>query len=312
MAAGRGNRPLRSTQREVGMHTTETNRIQRLQHDVRQLAGVIGERNVFHPEALHAAAAYIADAWKGQGYAVERQTYTAAGVQVANLEISIPGSHRPGEILLIGAHYDSVRGSPGADDNASAVAALLEISRFFTGRTPARTIRMVAFVNEEPPFFATRRQGSMVYAATARKRGDNIRLMLSLEMLGYFSSRPGSQRYPPFFGHFYPDTADFIALVANLGSRHSMHRLARAFRAASDFPLAHIATLALVPGVSWSDHRSFWRRGYRAVMVTDTAFYRNPFYHTGGDTPETLDYPKLAAVTGGLARAVATLAQQPL
>jgi Zn-dependent M28 family amino/carboxypeptidase len=294
------------------MKTTETNSVQRLEQDVRQLAGVIGERNVFHPEALHAAATYIETAWRGQGHAVERQTYTAAGVPSANLEISIPGSHRPGEILLIGAHYDSVRGSPGADDNASAVAALLEISRFFAARRPARTIRLVAFVNEEPPFFTTRRQGSMVYAAAARSRGDDIRLMLSLEMLGYFSGRPGSQRYPPFFGRFYPDTANFIAFVANLPSRRIMHRLARAFRAASDFPLEHIATLALVPGVSWSDHRSFWRRGYRAVMVTDTAFYRNPYYHSAGDTPETLDYPKLAAVTDGLARAAATLAQQPL
>ncbi len=294
------------------MHTTESNSIQRLEHDVRQLAGVIGERNVFRPEALHAAAAYIETVWQDQGYAVTRQTYTAAGVPSTNLEISIPGSHRPEEILLLGAHYDSVRGSPGADDNASAVAALLEISRFFAGRRPARTLRLVAFVNEEPPFFTTRRQGSMVYAAAARKRGDDIRLMLSLEMLGYYSSRPGSQRYPPFLGRFYPDAANFIAFVANLRSRGSMQRLVRAFQAASDFPTAHIATLALVPGVSWSDHRSFWRRGYRAVMVTDTAFYRNPHYHTAGDTPETLNYPKLAAVTEGLARATATLAQQPL
>jgi Zn-dependent M28 family amino/carboxypeptidase len=294
------------------METTETNSVQRLEQDVRQLAGVIGERNVFRPEALHAAAAYIENAWRNQGYAVERQTYTAAGVPSANLEISIPGSHRPGEILLIGAHYDSVRGSPGADDNASAVAALLEISRFFAARRPARTVRLVAFVNEEPPFFTTRRQGSMVYAAAARKRRDDIRLMLSLEMLGYYSSRPGSQRYPPFLGRFYPDAANFIAFVANLRSRRSMQRLVRAFQAASDFPTAHIATLALVPGVSWSDHRSFWRRGYRAVMVTDTAFYRNAYYHSAGDTPETLDYSKLAAVTDGLAEAAATLAQQPL
>jgi Zn-dependent M28 family amino/carboxypeptidase len=298
--------------REVGMQTTESNSIQRLEHDVRQLAGVIGERNVFRPEALHAAAAYIETVWQDQGYAVKRQTYTAAGVPSTNLEISIPGSHRPEAVLLLGAHYDSVRGSPGADDNASAVAALLEISRFFAGRRPAQTLRLVAFVNEEPPFFTTRRQGSMVYAAAARKRGDDIRLMLSLEMLGYYSSRPGSQRYPPFLGRFYPDAANFIAFVANLRSRRSMQRLVRAFQAASDFPTAHIATLALVPGVSWSDHRSFWRRGYRAVMVTDTAFYRNPHYHTAGDTPETLDYPKLAAVTEGLARATATLAQQPL
>ena len=294
------------------MPMTESNSIQRLEHDVRQLAGVIGERNVFRPEALHAAAAYIETAWQAQGYAVTRQTYTAAGVPSTNLEISIPGSQRPGEVLLIGAHYDSVRGSPGADDNASAVAALLEISRFFAGRRPARTVRLVAFVNEEPPFFTTRRQGSMIYAAAARKCRDDIRLMLSLEMLGYYSSRPGSQRYPPFLGRFYPDAANFIAFVANLRSRRSMQRLVRAFQAASDFPTAHIATLALVPGVSWSDHRSFWRRGYRAVMVTDTAFYRNPHYHSASDTPETLDYPKLAAVTEGLARAAAALAQQPL
>lgn len=184
------------------METTETNSIQRLKEDVRQLAGVIGERNVFRPEALHAAAAYIENAWRNQGYAVERQTYTAAGVPSANLEISIPGSHRPGEILLIGAHYDSVRGSPGADDNASAVAALLEISRFFAARRPARTVRLVAFVNEEPPFFTTRRQGSMVYAAAARKRRDDIRLMLSLEMLGYYSSRRAASATRLFWAAF--------------------------------------------------------------------------------------------------------------
>ena len=146
---------FRFKEREAGMKITATNCARRLQEDVYQLAGVIGERNVFRPEALHAAAAHIENAWQGQGYHVLRQTYTVRGVPSANLEISVPGSHRPEEIVLLGAHYDSVPGSPGADDNASAVAALLEISRLFAGRTPARTIRMVAFVNEEPPFFTT-------------------------------------------------------------------------------------------------------------------------------------------------------------
>ncbi|HZA66376.1 MAG TPA: M28 family peptidase, partial [Geminicoccaceae bacterium] len=163
---------------------------------VRELAGAIGERNVFRPRALHQAADYIEQTWRAQGYAVSTQAYDAYGVPCANLEASRAGVDRPGEILLVGAHYDSVRGSPGADDNASGVAALLELSRAFAAESPARTVRFVAFVNEEPPFFLTGKQGSMVYARAARARGDDIRLMVSLEMLGFYSDAPGSQRYP--------------------------------------------------------------------------------------------------------------------
>lgn len=279
-----------------------------LEAHVVKLAGEIGERNVFIPQALHSAADYIAAAWRDQGYQVIPYTYRVEGVDCANLEITRRGQRRPEEFLLIGAHYDSVIGSPGANDNGSGVAALLELSRLFTRLTPDISVRFVAFVNEEPPFFMGKQMGSLVYARMARGRGDKIRLMASLETIGYFRSEPGSQRYPLLFRAFYPDRGDFIAFVSNLKSRRMMRRAAAAFRAYSDFPLEQTATFALIPGVAWSDHFSFWRQRYRAFMVTDTAFYRYPYYHTANDTPEKLDYASLARVTSGLFRAFAALA----
>jgi Zn-dependent M28 family amino/carboxypeptidase len=273
---------------------------QRLRRHVYVLSQEIGERNIHLPEALHAAEGYIAGCWRGQGYTVERQAYRVEGVRSANLEITCPGTSGCAGLILLGAHYDSVPGSPGADDNASGVAALLELSRLLKDDPAALAVRLVAFTNEEPPYFFTHRQGSMVYARRARERGDDIRLMLSLEMLGCYSDQPGSQRYPPLLRRFYPDRGDFIALVSNLRSRRQLRRFAAAFRAASDFPCEHAAIPAWVPGVAWSDHLSFWRHGYRALMVTDTAFYRYRWYHTGGDTPEKLDYPRLARVTAAL------------
>ncbi len=279
-----------------------------LKYHVRRLAGEIGERNVFRPRALAAAASYIEVVWREQGYAVRRQTYDVMGATCANLEVVRPGRAPAGGILVVGAHYDSVQGSPGANDNASGVAVLLELSRVFATAAPAMTVRLVAFVNEEPPFFMGPQQGSMVYAAAARRAGDDIRLMVSLETVGYYSDAAGSQHYPPGFGWFYPDRGNFLGFVANLRSRGVMRRAARAFRAVSDFPLEHVATLGIVPGVSWSDHQSFWRHGYRAFMATDTAPYRYPFYHSAGDTPGKLAYPELARVADGLIGCFADLA----
>ena len=218
------------------------------------------------------------------------------------------GAARKDQILLIGAHYDTVRGSPGANDNGSGVAALIELSRLFADLEPAMTVRFVAFVNEESPFFATDLQGSMVYADMARRRGDDIRLMVCLETMGCYSDKPGSQGYPPLFKFFYPDQANFIGIVSNFRSWRAMRRLAAAFRRGSHFPLETTAMFPFVPGVSWSDHRSFWVQGFRAVMITDTAFYRYPHYHAVTDTPERLDYPSLAHVTLGLHSALAELA----
>lgn len=282
----------------------------RLQAHVRRLAGDIGERNVFVPEALHRAAAYIEDEWGRMDYAVERLRYRVSGLECVNLVATRQGSSRKSEILLLGAHYDSVSGSPGANDNASGVAALLEISRMFRGLEPALTVRFVAFVNEEPPFFWSRQQGSRVYAKAVRCRGDDIRLMASLETIGCYSSAPGSQGYPPLFRWFYPDRGNFIGIVSDFRSRGSMRRLAAAFRAQSAFPLQTVATFRFIPGVAWSDHRSFWNCGYPAIMVTDTAFYRYPHYHAPTDTPDKLAYPEFAQVTLGLFKAFALLARE--
>ena len=282
--------------------------MQRLRNHTIALAADIGERNVFRPDALAAAADYIRAEWATQGHIVRSQSYRVGGFDCENLEIAIAGAGNPGEIIVLGAHYDSVAGSPGADDNASGVAALLEIGRVLAHSRPERTIRLVAFVNEEPPFFPFGEMGSRVYARAARQRGDDIRVMLSLEMLGCYSDQRDSQQYPPFMRWLYPDCGNFVAFVSNLASRRVLRETVRAFRAHSDFPCESLATFSFVPGVAWSDQLSFWREGYHALMVTDTAFYRYPHYHTALDTPDRLCYPAAARVVHGLALAAVELA----
>ena len=283
-------------------------RAKRLETHVRMLAETIGERNVWHPRALHDAADYIDQQWQTLGYEVTRQSYEVEGVQCSNLEITRLGTRRPGEILLVGAHYDSVIGSPGANDNGSGVAAMLEMARHLARVEVDRSVRLVAFVNEEPPFFLRGQMGSMVYASAAHERGDDIRLMVSLETIGYYSQRLGSQRYPPLFKYFYPDKGNFIAFVSNFRSRHMLRRFAKAFRRHSQFPAEDVATFSWIPGVGWSDHRSFWRYRYPALMVTDTALYRYPHYHAPSDRAGQLDYGATAAVNEGLNKAVISLA----
>ncbi|HUJ86390.1 MAG TPA: M28 family peptidase [Burkholderiales bacterium] len=281
---------------------------ERLRRHVEWLAGGIGERNVWRPDALAAAAAYIKGEFDALGLEVGAQRYHVLDVDCENLEVVLTGRSSPGEIVLAGAHYDTVRGSPGADDNASGVAALIEIARALRGARLARTVKLVAFVNEEPPFFYWGEMGSKVYARAARRRGDDIRVMLSLEMLGCYDDAPDSQAYPPLLKWFYPARGNFIAFVSNLASRRALREVVGAFRAHSDFPAERLAAPALVPGVAWSDQLSFWRAGYRAVMVTDTAFYRNRHYHSATDTPARLRYPEMARVVEGLAATVAALA----
>lgn len=283
--------------------------IKRLRAHVERLAGDIGERNVFCPDDFAAAAAYIEEEWRTQGYTVEQQRYEAFGLCCANMEVTRKSATLSDEIILIGAHYDTVEGSPGANDNASGVAALLEISRMFKAISPAVNFKFVAFANEESPFFMTEKQGSVVYARAAKERGDPIALMVSLETMGFYSEKPGSQRYPPLFNFFYPSAGNFLGFVSDFRSRREMRFFANVFREQSDFPLECAATFRFIPGVSWSDHRSFWRQGYPAMMVTDTAFYRYPYYHSRQDTPEKLNYPELARVTTGLYRTLVAFAE---
>jgi len=272
------------------------------------LADEIGERNIWQPARLHAAAEYIHSTWQGQGFDVKHQQYEAKGIESANLIIEMHGVSLPEQIIIVGAHYDSVLGSPGANDNGTGVAALLEISRLLKGKRLDRTVRLVAFTNEEPPFFLHGNMGSRIYAARSRARNENIVGMLSLETMGFYSDAPGSQAYPFPFSFFYPHTANFIGFVGNIRSRHLVKLSLAAFRHTTRFPSEGTAAPGWITGIGWSDHWSFWREGYRAIMVTDTAFFRYDPYHTRQDTPDKIDYNRLARVTKGLAEVVTELA----
>lgn len=282
-----------------------------LRRHVEMLAGRIGERNVWRPPSMPDAAAYIAAALTGQGYRVDRQEFVSYGASAANLEAAIDGTQSPPEILVLGAHYDTVQGSPGANDNGSGVAAMLELARLLRSHQPRRTIRLVAFANEEPPFYFSAEMGSHRYAARSKERGEKIVAMLALETMGHYDDRPGSQRYPMPFGLFYPDRANFIAFVGNLQSRALVRQVVGRFRARARIPSEGVAAPGLMHGIGWSDHWSFWQHGYPALMVTDTAFFRYQHYHTAADTPEKLDYQRLALVVSALQHAVLELANAP-
>ena len=278
-----------------------------LKRHVEELAGRIGERNVWRPQALVAAADYIRDTLVALGYEVRAQPFSSRGQTANNLEVEIPGGSRPQEIIVVGAHYDSVTGSPGANDNASGVAALLEIARLLAAEPMARTVRLVAFANEEPPFFYTEEMGSHIYAARSRARGEQITGMLALETIGYYTDKPASQHYPFPFSLFYPHTGNFIGFVGNLSSRRTVHHAIEAFRSSTRFPSEGVAAPGWMMGIHWSDHWSFWEADYPAIMVTDTALFRYRHYHSGTDTPDKLDYAGMARVTQGLAKVVAGL-----
>ena len=272
------------------------------------LAEEIGERNVWRLSRLALAARYIRETLTSLGYTPSRQRYEAMGIPVENLEAELLGTSKPEEIIIVGAHYDSVRGCPGANDNASGVAALLELASTLQSHSLSRTVRLVAFVNEEPPFCFTSEMGSDRYAARSQARGEKIVAMLSLETIGYYSAAKRSQRYPMPFDLLYPSTGNFIAFVGNLRSRGMVRSSIGAFRCAARFPSEGVAAPGFLPGIFWSDQWSFWRRGYRAAMVTDTAPFRYPSYHTEEDTPEKVDYDRLARVVGGLEHVVEHLA----
>jgi Zn-dependent M28 family amino/carboxypeptidase len=242
------------------------------------------------------------------GYEVQRQQFEAEGKECSNIEAVIKGKDKAEEILVIGAHYDTVYGSPGANDNGSGVAALLAMARRFSGKGSGRTIRFVFFVNEEPPFYFSEQMGSLVYAKRCRERGDKIIGMMSLETMGYYSDEAKSQKYPFPFGLVYPATGNFITFVSNVSSRGFLHRVIGTFREKCRFPSEGGAIPEIISGINWSDHWSFWRCGYDAIMVTDTALFRYPYYHGAEDTAEKIDYERLSRVVWGLEGVIAEMA----
>jgi Zn-dependent M28 family amino/carboxypeptidase len=272
----------------------------RLRGHVQTLAGDIGDRNVWRHDELNAAAAYASRVLRDAGYDVRDQPYEAGGRTVKNLEVELKGGANADEVFVVGAHYDSVRGCPGANDNGTGVAAVLEMARAMAADRPARTVRFVLFVNEEPPFFHTDAMGSLVYARACRARGDRVVGMMSVETIGFYSDAPGSQRYPAPFDRMFPSTGNFIGFVADERSAPFLDDVMAAFRRHAKFPSEGLAAPDTVEGVGWSDHWSFWRQGYPALMVTDTAPFRYPHYHHPTDTPDKVDYDRCARVVAGL------------
>jgi len=313
-----------------------------LRATVQKLAGEIGERNMWHYAQLNAAADFIEDSFSRAGLRTRRDSYEMRGQTCHNIEAEIPGasqgaassearaaeaavspsrsslreggSHLP--VIIVGAHYDSVFGSPGANDNGTGVAATLALARRFAQKqserrlteTPNRTLRFVAFVNEEPPYFLSGEMGSLVYARRCKERGDKISAMISLETIGYFSDAPHSQTYPsPGLGVFYPKVGNFIGFVSNVQSRALLRRVIALFRKHAKIPSQGASLPAFIAGVSWSDQWSFWQEGYPAIMVTDTAPFRYPYYHSSNDTPDKLEYDRFALVVSGMEKVIEKL-----
>lgn len=279
-----------------------------LRADVEELAGKIGERNVRKYEKLVAAEAFLEKSLAAAKYKVERQTYAVKGRDCSNLIVEVIGAAKAAEIVVIGGHYDSAEGAPGANDNGTGAAGVLALARAFAGKKPARTLRFVLFVNEEPPWFQTEAMGSLVYAKRCRERKENIVAMLSLETIGYYSDKDGSQKYPPPFDLLYPRTGNFIGFVGNIESGPLVSRVVVSFRKHAKFPSEGAAVPPnLVVGAGFSDQWSFWECGYPGLMVTDTAMFRYPYYHTKDDTPDKIDYERFARVMAGLEKVVGEL-----
>ena len=281
----------------------------KLQRHIEVLCSNPAGRHYIEKVGLAAARDYIAGQFEASGYEVRFHSYEYDGDDYSNIEVNRAGTDLADEIIVVGAHYDAVVGAPGANDNGSGVAALMELAQRFNQIELPRTIRFVAFVNEEPPHFLTGSMGSDVYAKHVARQGENIVAMFSLETIGYYRDEPGSQHYPPPLNFFYPKQGNYIAFVGNLRSRGLVTRSLRAFRQHAQFPSEGIAAPAFIPGVDWSDHRSFWKRGYSAVMITDTAPYRYPYYHSAQDTPDKVDYERMVYVVDGLAGMLEELAR---
>lgn len=282
-----------------------------LKRHLRELTIVIGERSAFAPRSLKRTEDYIASFYKALGLPVELELYTYRKLTVANVVTRIhlgPQWELPACHYLLGAHYDSVEGTVGADDNASAVAVQLEVARRLTGlrqrEGPGISVKLVSFALEEAPVFMTRYQGSIVHARGMRARGEKLQGMLCLEMVGYACHEPGCQGYPfPLNWMGYPTTGNFIGIVGNRPSRLLTRSIVKTFQRNPDLPVVSLNVPLNgwpIPSVRLSDHSSFWDRGYPAVMITDSAFFRNPHYHLPSDTMDKLDFRFMAELVESL------------
>jgi hypothetical protein len=269
-----------------------------LRQHVEVLSQQFVPRNADHPEILLKAADHIASEFRSNGARVVYQEFKVGDARYKN----VIAEYGPDtlDVLVIGAHYDTAGDQPGADDNASGVAGLLELGRLLSQVQLRSKVLLAAYVLEELPHFRTHTMGSAVHAKSLRERGASVQLMISLEMIGYFSERENSQLFPmPLLKLFYPSRGNFIMVVDRLFSNRA-REVKKWMSAASELPVYSINAPPIIPGVDFSDHLNFWQQGYPAVMVTDTAFYRNDAYHTRRDTADRLDYDKMAQVVHGV------------
>jgi Zn-dependent M28 family amino/carboxypeptidase len=275
-----------------------------LKRHVRMLSEDFSPRSATDTENLEKTAAYIARHLEGTGAAVNFQAYEADGHTYRNVVARYgPDSE---QITVVGAHYDAYSSLPGADDNASGVAGLLELGRLLGRQPPDQRIELVAFTLEEPPYYATDKMGSVVHAQAHKAAGTQIKLMIALEMIGYFTDAPNSQGFPlGVLQHFYPDQGNFIAVVDQLISSKGL-AVKAAINRHTELSAHALNAPSIVTGIDFSDHRSFWAAGYPAIMITDTAFFRNKAYHTPQDTFDRLDYAKMAAVVFGVFKYLTT------
>jgi Zn-dependent M28 family amino/carboxypeptidase len=283
--------------------------VETLQQDLTRLAQEFGERNLTqrYPQLIEAAK-FIEQSLQVAGYEVRRQEITVHGKVIWNIDAQCTGLVHPQEIVVVGAHYDTVPGSPGANDNGSAVVANLALARAFAGTMRRRTLRFAFFANEEMPYYMTDSMGSLRYAQRCRENGENIVGMIALETIGCYLDEPLTQRYPiGLLRHLYPTTGNFVAVVGNLRSRRLVHRVIRGFRRVQ-FPSEGMAAPRWLKDIFRSDHAAFWRCGYPALMITDTANFRYPYYHTAEDTIDKINYAALARVVTGLKESLIGLA----
>lgn len=280
----------------------------RLETHVRMLSETFFPRDVTHPDNLDRVAAYIRHEFVQAQGRVSEQPYTVAGRTYRNV-LALFGPDTK-ERIVVGAHYDTAGMQPGADDNASGVAGLIELASLLREASLPLCVELVAFTLEEEPHLLSAPMGSAVHAASLRQQNIPVQVMFSLEMIGYFTDAPHSQRFPlPFLAAVYPSQGNFIAIVGNLSQGLVIRQIKQVMRSASSLSVHSLNAPRFVPGVDFSDHRNYWQAGYHAVMVTDTAFYRNPHYHTKQDTADTLDYGRMAMVVQGVYAAVLASAQ---
>lgn len=281
----------------------------RLETHVRAVAS--RPHNLDYPEALEASAGYIETTLAELGYSPRAQVYRVGNAEVRNIEVviePIPTAGKPTQTFVIGAHYDAPDDSPGANDNGTGVAALLELARSLKDTANSQRLRLVFFVNEEQPYAKTADMGSYQHAKALRERGECVSGMIALETLGHFSTQPGSQRFPFPFGLLFPDIGNFVAFVGMPRGRSLVGACVKTFREHTAFAAIGGVAPAFIEGIDLSDHWAYNHFGFPACMVTDTAPFRNPFYHTPFDTPDTVDYPNLARVTAGLHTMISHLA----